>query len=392
MRSGSFLATGLCVRPARIASIVAAVLVCSATSACQLYDPNRVGGAGGGGGGFLTQVPPRPEMNELPDVDATPTFALRNVVLDQGAEWAEIGIDLDGIHTTGNAGQACEPASTLTPQVDGVGGIDNVFGRFFYPVLSDQLAPLDPQLAARAAHDAGDGTMIARMTGWNGLDNDERVTVVFVQAVDGTPLPRDQVMMDEESHRLVLVSDPSTEAPPPAWDPEQPDHWWVRDDGFVGGNPNEPWQKDTNAYVSNGVLVMTLKANPIMFRMGEYGVRVVYRNAWVLATFSPDFQHIDDVVVAGRWSVQDLLTTAYGVGLCPWDEALTTIDTIARSLADVYSDAALDGTGHECDAVSMAVRFEEGVPADWDGSAATVVEGIELTDHCAGGPPGDGGV
>jgi hypothetical protein len=379
-----------------VVGLCALALLTQVAVACDVYDATLVPGSGGGGGGgdILSVVPPRPVMNPLPDVADTPTVALRNVILNQqGGRWREIGIDLDGVDSVPGGEQGCEPTDQTGAMVwaDGEGGIDNVFGAHFYFYINLYI-DVDPEEGARAAHDIGDGTMITRLSNWNGTANDEQVTITIAQAVDGTSLPRDQVYMDEATHQLMLVDSPGVPAPPPQWNPAQPDNWWVREDGFFQGDPTMPFQQDTNAYIADGVVVNTLQDRPIVFKMGEHAVQVIYRDARVLATLSEDFHSLTNVVVAGRWTVLDLLETATGVDLCPQDSQYGILRNEGYKYADVINNASLDGTGAVCDSVSMAVRFEEGVPANWEPTEDSIVPGPPIRDYCAERPPLDGGV
>ncbi len=362
---------------------------------CTVYDPSLVSACMD-----CKHAPPPPAPTGLLDVADAPVFAMRNIVINQqdSGAWEDIGLDLDNVYTKVGGRHACEPnpnavnwagESTAQIQADGNGGIDNVFGAQFYNLVAVQVqfvASIDPESAARAAHDAGDGTMIARLSNWNGTLNDEQVTVTIVQAVDGTPLPRDQVFLDATTHTLKLVSNPTQDAPPPAWDPATPDNWWVREDGFVGGDPTQPLQEDANGYITNGVIVHRLAPQPIFFRMGaDHAIKVIYRDATVQATMSADFKSLTNITVAGRWSILDLLQTASGVELCSGDAALTLLRENGYIWADVASSAGDDGSGAPCDALSMAVTFETAYAGDWTPSAETVAPGVPIPDYCAGG-------
>src|SRR5690606_4310268 len=120
---------------------------------CDVYDASLVTA---GPTGVPVGVPARPAATtEGPSEDPI-TIALRDIVLDQGERWAEIGFNLDGrVTTVANADQECLPTSGVA-QPDGKAGIDNSFGSRFFPFVKEVLSGLEEE--ANAEQLAGNGT------------------------------------------------------------------------------------------------------------------------------------------------------------------------------------------------------------------------------------------
>jgi hypothetical protein len=308
------------------------------------------GASEGGTPAETTRPPPRPPPGAEGDVGPL-VFALRNVVLDQaeGDAWRHIGYDLDGYDTASTLsavtdGHECVPPQELEhppadgwspehpPEVplDGSGGIDNVFAAEVFPHIDPSLEVIAPEVfaeasvqdVARAFHDAGHGTWLLVIRGWNGDPDDHRVEAILVQAAAGTPCAHVDDVTFNEAHEPVLVSEPATPAPSPAWDGH--DCWWLRHDDFVDNtSPPAPLIHDDLAYVSGGTLVMQLtRRAPMRFFLGPVAIVMRLSGAVLTAHLSgapaaePPFA-LDDAIVAGRWAGTDLAEDAEHMGLCP---------------------------------------------------------------------------
>src|SRR5690606_28054961 len=97
-----------------------------------------------------------------------------------------------------------------------------------------------------------------------------------------------------------------------------------------------------------------------------------------------DRMGIEDVVVAGRWSVLDLLRTAENVGVCVGSVQYDFLRSRLEALVDVSSDPSADRSTL-CDAISLGVAFT-GSRLRFGG----VAEGPPLSNTCSEMP--DGGV
>jgi hypothetical protein len=353
------------------------------------------------------QPPPPPPATDDPGDDVElMVFALRGVVLDQqgaGRSWSEIGYDLD-CYTTSHPTNVipdrheCVPPRALPPpeggftvdnppdplSLDGVEGIDNVFGDQFYALVEASVArvledyfgePKSFEAAANEAQLAGKGTVLIGVEGWNGQLNDRRMTVWIAQAVAGTPCTeKDLVELNEEFDLVYVGTDDP--APPPAW--EGDDCWWLRDDAFVTqSNPPQLRIIDDLGYMRDGVAVMKLQdRQPIDFFAGPVGARTILTGAVSTSVFrgeNPTEQNphgdLSDPwsirlarnIVAGRWHLNDLTLSATHVGVCDAQQSFLQgqLDRMADLRSNPNDPHALD---QPCNAISMGVRFDEGVP------------------------------
>jgi len=301
----------------------------------------------------LRKVPPRPDASTEGDSVDPVLFALRDVLLNQdGERWREIGLDLDGVDT-----QLPVPESHCVPPddsaevpVDGVEGIDNVFGAELFPVVS--LAIPDLQQRARQNQLAGLGTILLRASDWNGTANDPRVSIELSQAAGATSADPATVEFDEND-ALVNIGDGS-EPPAPTWDGN--DSFWARDDAYFDGMP---LIRDDNAYISDGVVVMRLPDRiDILFFVGDdAGINVQLTDAYAFATLDGDQMNLTTATVAGRWRVIDLINSGDNIGVCQGSAERTIVENQLAKIADVRATPGTGGPGVACDAVSIGVNF-----------------------------------
>jgi hypothetical protein len=353
---------------------------------CQVYDPSLVPRDAGGQGGQCEgrRPPARPTGADGPDAEEM-LFGLRDVVLDQEADalWASLGYNLDGYCTGApDFAFACTlPEGRGRPSEDGADGIDNVFGKDLFPLVDEVVPGLED--SSRALQVAGRGLVVMRVTEWNGLADDPQVHIAITQSVDtvaaaaADPVP-DVDFVDSEA-RL-----PGGElAPPPAWDGN--DYTWVRSDTFLAGSFDDPLVFDANAYIADDVFVARLPDRvEILFQGIDVGVTVRVTGGIATGRISADRMRIEDVVVAGRWSVLDLLRTAESVGVCVGSTEYNFLRSRLEAIVDVSSDP-MPGPGALCDAISLGVGFT-GVRVRFGG----VTEGPMLSNSCESPP--DGGV
>lgn len=361
-------------------------LVALAVAGCQVYDPSLVPGDAGGQAGRCEgrRPPPRPTGPDGPDAEEI-LFGLRDVVLEQesGARWANLGYNLDG-YCTGSPDFAfgCTlPPGGGRPSQDGEDGIDNVFGKDLFPLVDSVVPGLEE--SSRELQNEGRGLVVLRIRGWNGLPDDPQVHVTITQSVDtvaaaaGDPVPD----VDFVDHQATL---PGGElAPSPAWDGN--DYTWVRADTFLAGNFDDPLVFDANGYIADDTLVVRLPERvEILFQGIDVGVTVRLTGGIATGRISEDRLRIEDAVVAGRWSVLDLLRTAESVGVCVGSVEYNFLRSRLEAFVDVTSEPIAD-PGAFCDAISVGVGFA-GTRVRFGG----VVDGPMPTNSCAAPP--DGGV
>ncbi|MBW2462521.1 MAG: hypothetical protein JRH11_12805 [Deltaproteobacteria bacterium] len=342
-------------------------------AACSVYDPSLVIPDDGGVVATGFQPPARPDISDGTDM-AEIAFALRDVQLDQNdGRWRRIGFDLDGV-TTGEPDRetSCVPPSGASPPTDGDQGRDNVFGESLFPTVKLAVEGLEASSRARQAE--GVGSVLVRINGYNGAANDPRVDVTLAVTVFGTTAAdNDGVVLDVAGIPRVA----GRIADFPAWDGT--DFFYARDDNFIGGDVDRPSIRDNNAYVANGFLVARIPARTdFIFPGEEIGVLARLTGGILVGRLGGDRQELQDVTIAGRWGIGDLLTTAASVGACPGAGDTTIFTNLLDTIADVRSEPGSGGPGVECDAISTAIVFQ-GFRANFGGA----VPGPSLSDACA---------
>lgn len=367
---------------------IVAILALAWTSGCQVYDPSIVRDPGTCAG---RRPPPRPDIED-DDGEMELVIGLRDVVLNQegGDLWADLGFNLDGFCTAPpeNA-RECEPAGSSAPVRDGNDGIDNTFGRDLFPLVNATVPGLEE--TARAAQLAGIGFPVLRIRHWNGEANDPRVEVTITQAVASAPANADGSLPDVVIDEFRAENPDGTPADPPVWDGR--DWAWMRADTFLAGNSDQPLVRDDNAYVADDFVVTTLPDRvEILFQADNAGVLVRLTGGLAVGRLTADRMRMEDVIVAGRWSVIDLLQTAENVGVCMGTPQYNVLSARLEAIVDVRSDVGSGGPGIECDAISLGVGFT-GFRMQWAGLA----EGRSLVSLCdmppdAGMPDLDAGM
>jgi hypothetical protein len=404
----------------RVTVKVPCLVLAVVLAGCSVFDPDLLppqkepeGDAGPGPSTCGRRWPAAPSGTETGDVGLL-VFAMRGIVLDQrgpGRSWSEIGYDLDCYNTQTSRdavteGQECVPRNALPPpeggytegnppsplSTDGVEGIDNVFGDKFYPLVDttvDTTQGVDFEEEANAAQALGHGTLLIGVEGWNGQEDDRRLTAWIAQAAAGTPCTEVPLVQFNAQNELVYIAG-GQPAPPPAWDGN--DCWWIRHDAFAAGSsPPTLSIVDDLAYIAGRTAVVRLPdRQPIQFFAGPVGARVLLTSAVTTATVEGDLSDLSTVrlannVVAGRWSTVDLSQSATYAGICGLAQNLLTSQL--DGMADLRSNPAVDhALDQPCDAISLGVRFEEGVPgrlAHGDDPADSMAIGTPLVDHCA---------
>ena len=321
-------------------------------SGCNVFDASLLGGASSGDG-----LPTRPAE---PDdgVDMTVAFRLSDVQLNSTVDWLSVGRNLDGLNTTAMSSDAreCDPPSGALPPVDGAGGLDNAMGAELLSVIELIVPCLEGELGN--SHDAGTGTLILWIRGWNGTASDSVVSVALIVAADGTSAAAGDVQWDTATDQLVLTSDGVTPAPDPNGDTN--DYYVFRPDSFSGGTSPIPRLFDANGYVSNGAIVFRIpdrEGLPLNAGIGSLSIRIT--DGAMVSQLNESLDAVESGAISGRFSLTDLLDAGESIGVCPGDTQMA-IEAQFQQLLDVHSDPDSE-RGGQCTAMSMGIPYS-GVP------------------------------
>ncbi|MGB5704853.1 MAG: hypothetical protein WBM48_18670 [Polyangiales bacterium] len=354
------------------------MLLLLGSAACSVYDPSLMDEG-------LAGVPDRPPLDtskSTDDVEAI--FAFRNISLDQsGDRWRRFGLDLDEMHTASvNDASECVAANG-NPTLDGDKGIDNSFGQHVLPTVVGLIACLEDNIALNQG--LGFGTVLLRLREWNGTPNDAKVDVSVLSAVDGTSA--DDVTGFEwggSEDATLMLPGKSGDAPPPAWDGD--DVFYVDPGSLVAGDIRYPLVWKTDAYISNGRVVLPVDtATTFVFLTGP-GSFWLSLNGYLIADISEDGQSLQKGLLAGRFSAGDLVATLEPLGIC--DDAFRgTVTSLLTNNLDLRIDPTLGNPDEQCTASSIAFSFQ-GIRARIAETIAPVE--LPIPDPCAGGGPQSG--
>lgn len=347
--------------PASVAvtGLLCTLAVASGAAGCRAFDESLLDGTADAGAPCVPRTPPtRPGMASPTDVGER-LFALRDVRLEQAGDWRSIGYNLDGL-----CSEEPEPEVECYPpdaegglEVDGDDGIDNAAGHTVFPfqlvLLGDMEAPV------RSHQEIGRGVTLLRVRGYNGEPDDDRVDVAIAPAAWGSP----PVAGGDPPE---LPTDGSA-PPPPAWDGS--DYWWATEASFLGGDPDAPLVRDDNAYVSDGTLVVHPPERvPFVFSAPEFSFAVRLTDAVITARLTSDGQGLEQVLLAGRWSIDDMLETFPTLGFCPGSVNEGRMTRLLDAAVDVRAIPGTGGPSVDCNAISVGIE-QTGVAAQWAGLA-----------------------
>ncbi len=327
------------------------------------------GGSAGIGGGCNSRRPPARPTSADDESVAPKIFVLRDIVIDQSPTlWETMGYDLDGVCSKPPEHPVeCMAAGASQPELDGEEGIDNAFGHVVVPIL--KVADSDLQEGARRSQREGRSAIVVHVSNYNGLPSDPSVRVWLGQAREAIPAG-------------------ATEPGIPAWDGQ--DSFYVVDSAFRNGDLNEPNIDDDNAYVADNRLVMRLPDRaPFPFQTSNGTVVLTLTDAFLTGTIETDGS-LTDVILAGRWSIQDILAAVELVGMCPADVTYGLIENLLNNNADIRSTPGTGGPGAICNAISIGLGFT-GFPGLFGGLTTTEAVVNPCSSGGAGGSGGTGG-
>ncbi len=355
-----------------------AALGAGALASCALGDFRRVdgelatGGGGSGSGGSSAGgcdpagFPAPPKEKEL---GGTVEFvaAVHSIHLTEFPDRTTVGVDLDGTCTCElDAGSTCAPSEhsvQAKSYCDGERGRDNALGGFLKQAsaLLTKI-PID-EFYSEQAH-KGYWGLVLKVRGYNGEANDDQVTLALI----GT-------------HQFGVV--------PPKWDGT--DTWPASSTSFEKNaqgevDPEKPLYLDTEAYVTNNVLVASLPETHIDLAGIESRIAIRATGGGILARIAKDERgwRLDKGLVTGRLGHKEVMEMVASYR-SDSGEPLCTDDAFYCAAKLAFCDGLdiLKGLGNAaqpCDAISFAIGFFA-EPA----SIGNVLEPKPATANCAPG-------
>jgi hypothetical protein len=277
------------------------------------------------------------------------------------------GLDLDhACSREDGTPTSCAESPLASPHKDDGNGVDNAMGW----LLANNQIQLDRVLSPNTDPRI---TLLLRLTGYNGQANDDKVLVEVFTTAGVEP-----------------VDDAGTPAEP-RWNGT--DQWTVSCETFAscdGGSLSTQVTEvsDTTAYVSGGVLVAAnlgfLPAARSFAQQGDGGYLTALINLNDAVLVAPLKQsdagvEIHGGILGARWPTAAMIAAIAGVCISP-DDSMRFVCPVA----DLASQAKLDGTGSKCNALSIGMAFDA-VP----GTITNHLVPIVFNSPCDAGPAGD---
>jgi len=355
-------------------SLVLAVLLLTAT-ACNVYDSNVLEKG-------LATVPDRPAPGtSSKNDDAEVVLAFRNISLDQsGDRWRRFGLDLDGMNTASVDDPAECVAADGNPPLDGDRGIDNAFGHYVLPIVVSLMSCLEDNVALNQG--LGRGTALLRLRDWNGTPNDAKVDVSVLAAVDGTSLDDvSGVQWGGADGSDLMLPDGTAEAPDPAWDGE--DYFFVDPSSVVAGDLDHPEVWKTDAYITNGRVVLPLDTAATFVFLTGPGSFSISMTGFLIADIREGADGrwiLEKGMIAGRFPAGELVATLKPLGICDDAFRASVVGLLTDNL-DLRIDPELGSPDEPCTATSVVFSFQ-GLEARIADQIAPVQ--LPIPDPCAG--------
>jgi hypothetical protein len=369
------------------------------------FEPTSVGGTGGtgggaaagGSGGMQGACGVRPPLKVPSDGVGTPTeFTVALRKLDFGEDMLSdgplVGYDLDErCSCEGDpAGEVSDPGCVIPDYVadpgnvcDGPRGRDNNMAKLLGGAFGLAISSADLSAAA----ERGEATALFHVSEYNGLPNDDQVTVAVYAADDldaepcftpggggagGVPGGAQIAQWDGEDVWPVLSSSVKESMTGEQMCP----------------HPDEvplAAYEDPIAYVSGGVLVASLAEAELFIGGVNFQTPIRLTSSFVTGKLENvnGRWHLRDGIITGRWALPDIFDVlAYAkfgsASLCTRDPLYKALRQAICEHVDISSSPLVPNPG--CDALSYALAIEAD-PA----RIGNVVDAPALVDDCSRG-------
>jgi hypothetical protein len=309
---------------------------------CQLvggvHETLELGGEGGAGTCGHAWVPDRPPTASSDD-GATFTWAFHKIWFGAtGADGGPLGLDLDDACSCKAQGQRCVLPDKSNGACDGPDGRDNAIQTFF-----QQWALLfggDAAATYNGHLDQGRWSALVEVSGYNGLGDDDQVTVAFYPSTG------------------FATNDPQGV---PAW--AGADAWHVPSDVLQQGGA--PVYVDPKAYVRGSILVAQPGALSVRLKGLSARLEIVVTSPVLTARLAPvdgggfllrDGQIAGKIAANGIFQMMASFRSEEGKPLCRDDPFYTAGRASLCHARDIQADSP--DPALPCDALSFAMGFQ----------------------------------
>jgi hypothetical protein len=267
------------------------------------------------------------------------TVALRSINFgDQGP--TPIGLDLDHLCTCHGAGPSCQGPKMIC---DDEQGRDNAAMGLFNALTLVLKAGNFGSTFFSGKADSGEWSLLLRIRNYNGEVNDSQVEVDW----------------------YVSTGVSTKGVSKPLWDGT--DKWRISADSLIDSKDvQQPKYRDTNAYVSNSMLVASLPDAELSLAGGTSTMSIHLTGAGVLAKIVPDLMpmswHLTEGQLVGRWTLKSVFSSigsyrnnGNGNGICTTDGTYSVAKSFICNSADILGGQGTPAV--PCDALSLGVGF-----------------------------------
>ncbi|MSP26505.1 MAG: hypothetical protein EXR75_15430 [Myxococcales bacterium] len=312
-------------------------------SGCALSDFAQDAASAGTSGGAICEhatVPLPPAAKSAPTAGDI-WLAWRTIRFDTATDGGPLGLDLDASCTCQGQDQQCQPPAGVEPVCDLAEGRDNAAAGFI-EVLAERLSITSLGALFVKSAEKGESTVLVRITGYNGGQNDDVVTVrVYGSAGFGGPVP--------------------------TWSAGDA---WPIDDSFLaaqgaGADIDDARHQDEAAYVTEGQLVAYFPAFSLIARSGfqraALRLKAVQLTGKLVDSGGGNWR-LGNGLVAARIAEADALGAigelrdVSGLPVCIHDTGYPVLKKSGCEGRDIFAGAG--GPTMSCDALSFAVAFE----------------------------------
>jgi hypothetical protein len=355
----------------RLRYVAAAAALPTTVAACLLPDFERVqdttSGSSSAAGGGSVEDPcsarwpaPVPDTSGMNDPEVV-FLAVRTLDLGDASPGAEPGFDLD---RACSCCQGCPEVPTCMPPgapiCDGPRGADNATASFFASMSSVLSEPVTTD-ALRSRIAVGQWTLLFQIWSYNGLDDDDQVTIAFYSTTGSQATP--------------------------VWNGM--DAWDIRDDSLpaLETDLRRAHVRTNNAYVADGVLVATFTEPRLGFWLGPE-FPIVFGDAVVSGRLAgPAPYRMTEGTIAARWAIGDafwsldLMRDGGTAVLC---QGLPDYEDVVKPALCSRLDSRPDDALTACTAISFGMSFaaEPALPG-------AIVPSPILPPGCVDGPGDD---
>lgn len=299
--------------------------------------------SGGGEGGSSSSSSSSSSSGDACPTNEGPVLAVKQLYFGEGnsGEWKKVGYNLDGLVSTGNSKDVCQPNSGGDPQTaypDGDNGIDNSFGKNLLP------------------------TVLTLYPAWvtdinNGIKNGR-----FTALTKLLCLPKEG---DAPNFTTKLLGGTSLGTPPKF---DGTDVWPI-EPGLLS-DPMDPLSSTilfqgssiTGDVYDAGKDVTFIISVPVKTMTDSTSIKLTLYHARITMNVAPDRSSATSGMIGGVLNteefVAELKKVGFLMGLCSnplFDNLLKQV----RQASDILADGTQDPT-KPCDAISMGLGFDMG--------------------------------